>query len=55
MSDPERRLEFFLLIPWVKTGDDELPKMFKGIIPKEYRLYRRCGDITTGSNKEFGG
>ena len=36
LSDPVRGLGFFPLIPWVKTGDDGLPKMFEGIIPKEY-------------------
>lgn len=31
---------FHLLIPWVKTDDDGLLKMFEGIIPKEYLTYR---------------
>lgn len=38
LSDLERRLGFRLLILWVKTGDDGLPKMFKGIITKEYPI-----------------
>lgn len=35
-SDSERRLKFFLLIPWVEINEDKLLKMFEGIIPKEY-------------------
>jgi len=36
LSDLERRLGFPILTPWVKTNDDEITKMFEGIIPKEY-------------------
>ena len=36
LSDPERILEICLWVPWVETSDDERPKMFEGIISKEY-------------------